>query len=214
MVAKHRKRVFAAAAGASILAAVAFAYARPSEAQRQLPATAHLSIFERAGGAADPATATEIAFRARNLNADLTKLRVVGRGLGRLNTTLAIFPARENQNMCYTTIGSDSTGSGLLYCYTPRGADAPAETAGARFNVMKMYTAAGGPHTDVFGVAFDDVKSLRVQVSGEWRAIPIFSNGFFLEAPGAAFGDVGIVEATLADGSVQRWDTRTGGLVG
>src|SRR5688500_16013535 len=98
MVSKHRKRIFAAAVGASVLAAVAFAYARPSEAQRQLPATAHLSIFERAGGAADPATAAEVAVRARDLNADLTQLRVVGRGLGRLNSTLAVFPARENQN--------------------------------------------------------------------------------------------------------------------
>ncbi len=210
MLSRHRGKIFAAAAAASIVGAVAFVSARPSDAQRQLPATAHLSIFERADATADPATAAEVAARAHDLNADLTKLRVAGRGLGRLNTTLVIFPARENQNICYTTIGSDPTGSGLLHCYTPRGPDAPAETAGARFHVMKMFTDTGGPHTDVFGVASDDVKSLRVQVSGEWKAIPIFNNGFFLEVPDARFADVGIVEGTLSNGSVQRWDTRTG----
>jgi len=213
MVSKHRKRVFAAALGASILGAVAFSSTRPSEAQRQLPATADLSIFERPGGTVDAATAAEVAARAHDLNADLTQLRVVGRALGRLNTTLAIFPAREHQNVCYTTIGSDPAGSGLLHCYTPRGPDAPDEIMGARFHVIKMYTVNGGPHTDVFGVASDDVKSLRVQVSGEWNAIPIFNNGFFLEVPDASFADVGIVEATLSNGSVQRWDTHTGRLV-
>jgi len=212
-VSKKRKRIFVAALGASILGAVTFSFTRPSEAQRQLPASADLSIFERPGGTADAATAAEVAARAHDLNADLTRLRVIGRGLGRLNTTLAIFPAREDQNVCYTTIGSDPTGSGLLHCYTPRGPDAPDEIVGAQFHVMKMYTLNGGPHTDVFGVASDDVQSLRVQVGGEWKTMPILNNGFFLEVPDAALADVGIVEATLANGSVQRWDTHTGRVV-
>ncbi len=213
MASHHPTKIFGAVLGISILAAITFAYAKPSEAQRPPAATSHFSIFKRVF-AADPATTEEVAARlhrlnsgVQGLNADLTQMRVAGRGLGRLDSRLVIFPARDDQNICYTTIGSE--GSGMLYCYTPRGADAPPGLGSAHLNVMKMYSPTGGSHVDAFGVVFDDVKALRVEVRGQWRNAPLLNNAFFLEVPNASPDDIGLVEATLSDGSVQLWDTHT-----
>jgi len=83
---------------------------------------------------------------------------------------------------------------------------------GEHFSAVAPYSNIDGKAgTQLFGIAFDDVKALRVNVAGHWRAVPLHDNGFYLDLPNVAQTDVGVVEATLSDGTVQRHDIQTGG---
>ena len=69
----------------------------------------------------------------------------------------------------------------------------------------------GEVRVDIFGVAYDDVTSLRVQVGDEWRLVPLVSpNGFYLSLSGVSRDQLGHFEATLEDGTVQVHDLQTG----
>jgi hypothetical protein len=64
--------------------------------------------------------------------------------------------------------------------------------------------------TQVFGVAEDSVKSIRVRVAGAWLEMAIRRNGFYLDLPGVPHDQAGVVEATLEDGTKQVHDIQTG----
>jgi hypothetical protein len=102
---------------------------------------------------------------------------------------------------------------GMAYCYRPSADNAPAGLVGEHFSVSGL-EARTGPNLDVgvqvFGVAEDDVSSVRVLVAGNWQKIPIVNNGFLLDLPGVSRSEVGTVEATLSDGSTQLHDLQTG----
>jgi hypothetical protein len=64
--------------------------------------------------------------------------------------------------------------------------------------------------TQVFGVAEDDVASVRVLAAGSWHEIPITNNALYLDLPGVPRSDASTVEVTLSDGSTQLHDLQTG----
>jgi hypothetical protein len=68
----------------------------------------------------------------------------------------------------------------------------------------------GKVRVQLFRVAFNDVKKLRVQVAGSWTNVPLANNAFYLDLPGIRYEQMGVVEATLANGSTQVEDLQTG----
>jgi len=145
-------------------------------------------------------------------NADSAKLRVLASGLGRFNSRLLAFPSRGGSSVCYSLLGAQPTDPAASYCYQPTGPAMSKALAGEHFSPMALWASLGGrPGVQLFGLAFDDVRSLRVNVAGNWRNVPLSGNGFYLDLPGVAQSDVGAVEATLANGSTQSHDMRSAG---
>ncbi len=144
---------------------------------------------------------------------DRGSFRTLLSGVGRFDTRLVAFRSFHGRNVCYAMLAAERTDPGMSYCYRPYADNAPAGLAGEHFSVSALESRTG-PSLDVgvqvFGVAEDDVVSVRVLVAGNWQKIPIVNNGLFLDLPGVTRSDVGTVEVTLADGSTQRHDLQTG----
>jgi hypothetical protein len=143
--------------------------------------------------------------------ADREQRRILGSDLGQFDSRLVAFPARGGENVCFALLGRTVYQPAASYCYEPRGDGLPAKLADERFSVMGLWGVIdGNGGTQVFGIAEDSVKSIRVMVAGAWRDVPIERNGFYLDLPGVPHRQVGIVEATLADGTKQIHDIQTG----
>jgi len=147
---------------------------------------------------------------------DRASFRTLLSGVGRFDTRLVAFRSFHGRNVCYAMLAAERTDPGMSYCYRPYDENAPAQ-AGEHFKEHFSVSALGsrtGPNLDVgtqvFGVAEDDVANVRVLVSGSWQEIPILDNGLFLDLPGVDRSEVGTVEVTLSDGSIQRHDLQTG----
>ena len=137
---------------------------------------------------------------------DFSRARELGRHLGQFDSRLLIFPREDDRSVCYALIAARShPGSG--YCYQP---SHPASSA-AHYNFGAPQSIIDGKvGVQLYGIAFDDVTRLRVQVRGEWREVPLVGeNGFFLDLPGVSREDLGHFEATLEDGTVQIHDVQT-----
>lgn len=205
-------KISAVAVGVLVLVgASVFAFARPSGANAPPAAASHFSFMQRPG--AGPSAATDAilgTLHRQDLNP--SDVHVAASGLGSHGSRLAIFPGTAAQRICYGIFGTDASQSGMTYCYAPRGAETPDVNAAAHFNVSAEWEADNGGHTDVFGIAFDDVKAIRVEAQGTWRDAQLANNAFYLEVPATSPNDVTFVEATLRDGSVQRWDLQKDGL--
>jgi hypothetical protein len=148
---------------------------------------------------------------------DRASFRTLLSGVGRFDSRLVAFRSMHGRNVCYALLAAQRTDPGMSYCYRPYDANAPARLAGEHFSEHFSVVAPEsrtGPNLDVdtqvFGVAEDDVVSVRVLVAGSWQKIPIRDNGLFLDLPGVPRSDVGTVEATRSDGSMQRHDLWTG----
>jgi hypothetical protein len=147
---------------------------------------------------------------------DRASFRTLLSGVGRFDIRLVAFRSFHGRNVCYAMLAAERTDPGMSYCYRPYAENAPAR-AGEHFKEHFSVSALGsrtGPNLDVgtqvFGVAEDDVASVRVLVAGNWQKIPIVDNGLFLDLPGVDRSEVGTVEVTLSDGSIQRHDLQTG----
>jgi hypothetical protein len=210
MTLSGRRFVLAMGSVLASLIALGVVFFVQSSANERPPSTELFSIFSKPM-LHDPRTAAELAVVRNFPNQDLSQLRVIGRGLGRFNSRLAVFPANDGRNICYSLLGSSAADPGMGYCFAPASPYAPPETAGEHFSVAALESATDGQiRVQVFGVALDDVAKVRVQVAGGWRAIRLAPNGFYLDLPGVHHEEVGIVEVTLDDGSVQRHDIQTG----
>jgi hypothetical protein len=130
---------------------------------------------------------------------------VLADNVGSNGSRLVAVPTEKGSIVCFSLVGQASS------CWRPHDPDLPEALRGQHFDAMALYTFDGAPRVQLFGAAFDDVKSMRVQVSGSWRDVPVANNGFYLEIPGVQHEDVGIIEATLADGTVQVHDIQEGG---
>jgi hypothetical protein len=153
---------------------------------------------------------------ADNLGADeqdRASFRTLLSGVGRFDSRLVAFRSFHGRNVCYSFLAAERTDPGMSYCYRPYADNAPAGLAGEHFSVVAPESHTG-PNLDVgtqvFGVAEDDVVSVRVLVAGSWQKIPIAHNALYLDLPGIPQSDVGTVEVTLSDGSTQWHDLRTG----
>jgi hypothetical protein len=144
---------------------------------------------------------------------DRTSFRTLLSGAGQFDSRLVAFRSFHGRNVCYALLAAQPTDPGMSYCYLPYADNAPAGLAGEHFSVVAPESRTGpnlAVGTQVFGVAEDDVVSVRVLVAGSWQKVPVVDNGLFLELPGVQRSDVGTVEVTLADGSTQLHDLQTG----
>ena len=180
-----------------------------------LPASspAGFSVFARAESAKPDEEVTSIATDLNATAADRDHFQVLADNLGSFQSRLMAFPAMSGRNVCYSLLGTTVGHRGMSYCYRPHSSHAPPELADERFSVVAPEFRTGDSlevDTQVFGVAEDDVASLRVLVAGTWRQLQIANNGFYLDLPGVPRSKAGIVEATLTDGSKQLHDLQTG----
>lgn len=143
--------------------------------------------------------------------ADISKMRLLTNGVGRFDSRLVAFPTETGASICFSLVGSTGLAPAMSTCWRPHDPDLPESLRGQHFDAVALYSFDGAPTVQLFGVAFDDVKKMRVQVSSAWRDVPVTNNGFYLEIPGVQHEEVGIVEATLADGTIQVHDIQKGG---
>jgi hypothetical protein len=144
---------------------------------------------------------------------DRESFRTLLTRVGQFDSRLVAFRSFQGRNVCYALLAAQRTDPGMAYCYRPYADNAPPGLADEHFSVVALESRTG-PNLDVgtqvFGVAEDDVVSVRVLVAGSWQSIPVVDNGLFLDLPGVQRSDVGTVEVTLSDGSMQRHDLKTG----
>jgi hypothetical protein len=169
------------------------------------------AVFTGGGPAAPESELTSLADQVGVDAKDKTQFRVLAAGLGQFHSRLVAFPARSGHVICFSLLGAKNEDPGLSACYAPRDDSAPDQLRGERFSVVALQSiVAGEVETQVFGVAENSVTSIRVMVDGSWRDLSIKRNGFYLDLPGVAHAKVGLVEATLANGSTQLHNIRTG----
>lgn len=137
--------------------------------------------------------------------------RVLGRNLGRFNSTLRVSTVEGSKTVCYELSGERHSDPAMSYCWTPMSPDFPREWSHDHFNLVAPYSSRNDEFgVQLFGVAFDDVVRIRVQVDGTWRSIPLSNNGFYIDLRSVRYEQIGLVEATLADGSKQFHDIEKG----
>jgi hypothetical protein len=189
-------------------------YARSGDAGRPIvpPAAPKMAVFNDSAraDAAEPELASSLSAVADRI--DTSKGLVLGAGLGRFDSRLVAFPSASGSTICYALLGASAHDAAMSYCYQPLAPDEPSALLGQHFDAVALYSNIdNNPGTQLYGIAFDDVKSIRANIAGTWRAVPLKHNGFYLDLPNVAQEDVGIVEATLKDGTVQRHNIQTGG---
>jgi hypothetical protein len=210
--------VFAAAS-----ALVAVVWVGASGAGQKPNATTAFSIFSTSPTTQAP---TELSSKERiSENSDLGQVHEIAADLGSYRTKLLIWPAQNGTSVCYALVHV------YAYCYPL--SDPIQSAGGEHFNVSRLQSRISGHvGTAVFGVAFDDVVRLRIQVNGAWRPVRLYKNGFYIELPNTFFEDCTftplykedgvttgnfdcrpsdrlVLEATLAEGTRQVHDIRT-----
>lgn len=175
-----------------------------------LSATGEFAVFNRAQtAAADPATREIAAMIRGEETPDLARSQILSSRLGAHRSRLIAVPSVSGKVICFGLAGEDPTDPAASYCHQPKDPAAPGPVAGQHFGVMALYSALDGTsRIQLFGVAYDDVRAARVSVNGEWRIVPVASNGFYLDLPGVSYSDIGVFEVTLTDGTVQTRDIR------
>lgn len=193
------------------LTTISLAYSSNASGSKGDVARDAFAVFQSGPAMAPEAEVADLAIDVGTDATDRTQFRVLGAGLGTFHSRLVAFPARGGKNVCYSLLGARLEDPGMSYCYAPRSTHVPAPLLGERFSVVALESVtAAGLETQVFGIAEDSVARVRVDVAGTWREIPIRRNGFYLDLPAVAHSDVGLVEATLSDGSRQFHDIQSG----
>lgn len=199
------------ACAAGLISGVALAFSAGASGGEGPVARDSFAVFGGGPPAAPESELTSLADQVGVDATDKTQFRVLAAGLGHFNSRLVAFPARSGHNICYSLLGAKPEDPGMSYCYQPGNDAVPAQLVGERFSVVALQSVIDGQvSTQLFGVAENPVKGIRVMVAGSWRDVSIKRNGFYLDLPGVPHYDVGIVEATLANGSKQVHDIQTG----
>jgi hypothetical protein len=183
-------------------------------------------LLAHSAGASDPRAGSAIPFISALSNAPqraepgldhvsrstgLTSFRVLARGLGRFDSRVVAAPSADGRTVCYALIGATNADPSMSYCYRPVDPGLPPGLAGQHFHAVAPEAVVDRKvGVQLFGVAFNDVKKLRVQVAGSWTNVPLSNNAFYLDLPGIRYEQMGLVEATLANGSTQVEDLQTG----
>lgn len=181
--------------------------------QRVVPSVIpEMAVFRDAVRASAPEAELATSLAVPGDPADMARTRSLATGLGRHDSRLVAFPSASGASVCYALLGQSTRDPAMSYCFQPLAPDVPGPLAGQRFHAVALYSNIDGKRgVQLFGIAFDDVESLRVQVAGSWHSVPVRGNGFYLDLPGIDQEQVGLVEATLADGTVQEHNIQTGG---
>lgn len=170
------------------------------------PATGSFGVFAKKGNANNDPALAEVAsmFRGGEL-ADVGRAQVLLRNLGEYDSRVIAVSSISGRTICFALAGETSQDPGAAYCNQPNDPSAPASIAGQHFGAMALYSAFDGtPRVQLFGIAFDDVAYLRINVAGTLHDVPLSNNGFYLDLPETQEQDVGVLEATLTDGTVQQ----------
>jgi hypothetical protein len=204
---RSTRLVMLAAVGAAAVGS-GLALTHGSGAGRNLDARSAFAVFHSLPPDAPP---SEVASSPSLSRGELAQTRVLGADLGRFHSRLYIYPANDNRNVCFGLVAASPQAPGMVYCYSPGNPSAPPEIAGEHFSVVAPESVSDGTvGVQLFGVVDDDVISARVQVSGEWRPVPLARNSFYLDLPGVSYDQMGHFEATPKDGTIQIHDIQTG----
>jgi hypothetical protein len=209
-----RKTACVAGLAAVAVAVAGGVYAAGSRAGKNVvpPVGPKMAVFGDASRADTSEPELASTFAALRDKPEMARGRVLAQGLGRHGSRLVAFPSASGSTVCYALLGRTPHDPAMSYCFQPLAPDVPAPLRGQHFNPVALYSNIDGKAgTQLFGIAFDDVRAMRVEVAGAWRAVPVRHNGFYLDLPNVAQADVGVVEATLDDGTVQQHDIRSGG---
>jgi hypothetical protein len=209
-----RRAAFVAGLAAVAVAVAGGVYAAGGSAGKRIvpPVGPKMAVFGDAGRADTSEPELASTFAALSDKPEMARGRVLAQGLGRHGSRLVAFPSASGSTVCYALLGRTPHDPAMSYCFQPLASDLPAPLRGQHFHAAALYSNVDGRvGTQLFGIAFDDVKAMRVDVAGTWRAVPVRHNGFYLDLPNVAQAEVGVVEATLKDGAVQRHDIQTGG---
>ena len=207
--------VGAAALLAGAVVAGALVFTNSSDAGRRFDATEAFAVFSKGSPTDVPPDLTMSPTLNGNMPpgaprvtpVDFSRARELGRHLGQFDSRLLIFPREDNRSVCYALIAASRSHPASGYCYQP---SHPASSAAHYSFSAPQAIVDGKIGVQLYGIAFDDVARLRVQVRGEWREVPLVGeNGFFLDLPGVSREDLGHFEATLEDGTVQMHDVQT-----
>jgi hypothetical protein len=144
--------------------------------------------------------------------ADLTTLHVLRSGVGRFSSRLVMFPSQTGGIVCYALLATEATDPGMSYCTQPLSEALPSGIRRQHFTVSALESreASGAVTTQVFGIAFDDVETARLGISVSWLVVPVDLIGLYLALDGIERDDIGVLEATLTTGTVQRYDFQAG----
>jgi hypothetical protein len=135
---------------------------------------------------------------------DQARVRVGTQGLGRYHSKVWMIPSTSGAFVCYALTGATTSDPSMGYCYPPNDPNQPSDWIGKHFNGVAFYSALDGiPSVQVFGVAFDDVTNVNVEVDGQIVPAALANNTFYLDLPGKTREDVSEISATLQNGSVQ-----------
>jgi len=199
------------ACSAALAASVTLALSTNAAGVQAPAARDSFAVFSTGPAAAPEPEVAHLADYVGVDGTDRTQFRVLAAGLGRFHSRLVAFPARSGNNVCYSLLAARLADPGMSYCYAPDSAARPLGLAGERFSAVALQSVTDGQlGTQLFGVAEDTVSAIRVNVAGSWRAVQIKRNGFYVDFPGVAHADVGLVEATLDTGLKQLHDIQTG----
>jgi hypothetical protein len=201
MLNRHSKRFRAATASAvGLLALLVFVTA--TGAGPGTPASSSFLTFAHKGSARP--SSFEVPARITALTrGDVSASRVLAGGLGRFESKLFAYPANNDRNICFGIQAKNMTDPAAVTCYTP--------TPDKHFDAMALEAVtAEGIGVQLYGVADDQVTSVRVQVDGQWRTVPLEANGLYLDLPGVHHEEVQLVEAGLKDGTTEVRNIQTG----
>jgi hypothetical protein len=135
---------------------------------------------------------------------DMSRARVLMRGLGADGDVIAAAPSVDGSRAC-VALGSEIAGPVMTSCWLPQ-RDSQHFIASAPWTNL-----AGTSQNIVYGMAYDDVVSIRVDAGGVWHAVPLVDNAFFLALGGPVQrGLFTTIEATLRTGEVQTADLSAG----
>lgn len=122
------------------------------------------------------------------------------RNLGPFGSTLWVVPSNSGSLLCLSLVGRTPADPAMGYCYPPRHPNGSTN----HFKPIAFYSATDGrPRVQLFGVASDDVETIRAEVNGQWLPLELAGNAFYLDLPNKTQADVTRVEATLATGEIQ-----------
>lgn len=206
MIRSRHAAALVTAVAAGLVVGLVVAQTSLSTARVVPPATGSFAAFGKAGTASSDPALGEIASMFRNgETAEVGRSQVLLRNLGTYNSRLLAVPSVTGRTICFGLAGRTPEDPGAAYCNQPNDPSAPRSIAGQHFGAIALYSAFDAkPRVQLFGIAFDDVNRVRVEVRGAWHEVPLSNNGFYLELPNTEEQDIGTLEATLADGTVQQ----------
>jgi hypothetical protein len=207
--AAHRRTKARRRRHAAIALVILCAVATASLASASLPFNARQDIEALRGSASSaeelPGTSFQIPGTGDpGANAsDPTSMHVLRDRLGPYNSRIVAYTSLDRGRICVYLLGHAAGGIGMGFCSRP---DTDPAFAGLHFIAAAPWTSGlDGTSTQVFGVATDQVRGIRVLTNGQWLNASLTDNAFYLDLPGHTSDDVQQITATLESGDSETY---------